>query len=236
LWERHKETARRKVIARGTASNANRMHVATLIFVCFQNRYKDLSAKCDQIKVWNDAVLKAIQTLNNNASTLLICDDAIYNEIFQSLDTLKGKYQDLQNLNNQLQVTIKSKDVELEQLRPIKQLYGNLENSHQQTLQYLKLMKAEIGKLENYRMTIHTQEKVIAKLQSVVESKLKSKFAFLKNISTATATPEIVKGEDNERQASLATENNVEESFVGMQKENEALLEKVSELEIRKQI
>ncbi len=87
--------------------------------------------------------------------------------------------------NTLLQDNLRFKDEELKSLATVKQRCAELEISHQHTLQYLKSMKSEIGKLENYRMTVITQERVIAKLQSVVESKLKSKFSFLKDVSAA---------------------------------------------------
>lgn len=148
----------------------------------------------------------------------------------QSLDYLKSQLQNLERTNQNLENQLKHKEKELSELALLKQRHNDLENSHKQALQYLKTMKAEINKLESYRMTIHTQEKVIVKLQSVVESKLKSKYSFLKTV--ATKVNEAVDRSDPDstetRNESSLLNTMVDDISLELQQQNAALTEKVS--------
>jgi hypothetical protein len=77
-------------------------------------------------------------------------------------------------------------------LEKSQQKYEAIEKEYSELKHFLRSIKTEIQKVESYRLTIQTQEKVIAKLQSIMESKIKSKFSFLKDVPTIMALPEPV--------------------------------------------
>lgn len=84
-----------------------------------------------------------------------------------------------------LQGRLESRETEIIQLKDVQSKFDTLEDAHLKQNKYLQSIQNEVRKIEAYRTTIQTQEKVIHKLQSVMESKLKSKFSFLKEPSLA---------------------------------------------------
>ena len=69
-----------------------------------------------------------------------------------------------------------AKDV-IVQFTALKKEHANLQGAHLEQTKYLQKMTAKINQVSAYQQTIQTQEKVIAKMQTIVESKLRSKNA-----------------------------------------------------------
>ena len=69
-----------------------------------------------------------------------------------------------------------AKDV-IVQFTALKKEHANLQGAHLEQTKYLQKMTSKINQVSAYQQTIQTQEKVIAKMQTIVESKLRSKNA-----------------------------------------------------------
>ena len=60
------------------------------------------------------------------------------------------------------------------EVRHSKAHYEKLEKAHQAQAQYIQKLQQENQKIEVYKATIRTQEKVVAKLEELIESKFRN--------------------------------------------------------------
>lgn len=65
--------------------------------------------------------------------------------------------------------------MQIDELVNLKQKYKELQEAHLQQSDQMQKMQITINKINSYKSTIETQEKVISKMQNVIESKIKSK-------------------------------------------------------------
>jgi hypothetical protein len=115
---------------------------------------------------------KPIDTLDNSILT-----NAVY-EFHRDLVQLKSqnetKDKGIQSLNEKMAKSQQESNIQAKQKQSLEKDFLKLKN-------YIINKQKEIEKLNYYQTTITTQEKIIAKLQLLCESKMKGKFSFLKN-------------------------------------------------------
>jgi Skp family chaperone for outer membrane proteins len=115
---------------------------------------------------------KPIDTLDNSILT-----NAVY-EFHRDLVQLKSqnetKDKEIQSLNEKMVKSQQESNIQAKQKQSLEKDFLKLKN-------YIINKQKEIEKLSYYQTTITTQEKIIAKLQLLCESKMKGKFSFLKN-------------------------------------------------------
>lgn len=137
-----------------------------------ENKRKDL-ATADRIKDYlNRPDHKPIDTLDSK-----ILANAVYHfhhELQQSTQTIATKEQEIMNLQQEKDKILSEKSIQSQQKLNLEKDFLKLKN-------YIINKQKEIEKLNYYQLTITTQEKIIAKLQLLLESKMKGKFSFLKS-------------------------------------------------------
>ena len=96
-------------------------------------------------------------------------------ELGRQLVSLSAKYKAERERNNQMLVKLKKLYSQASSVRHSKAHYEQLEKAHQAQAQYIQKLQQENQKIEVYKATIRTQEKVVAKLEELIESKLRGR-------------------------------------------------------------
>lgn len=99
---------------------------------------------------------------------------------------LSKRIEELTSEKILLEGNIIEKERLIEEAKVLAERFSTLQDAQLKSTQYIASIKKEISRIDNYKNTIQTQERVIAKLQSVMESKLKSKFSFNKEGDNST--------------------------------------------------
>jgi myosin heavy subunit len=114
--------------------------------------------------------------------------------LINSLETVYSNVhkekKEKEDLSLQLEAQKKLTEEEINKGKALQERFTGLEKDYKSLQTYLYQKKSEIEKLNYYQLTIQTQEKVIGKLQTLLESKSKGgKFSFLKEGTSSPALP-----------------------------------------------
>lgn len=123
------------------------------------------------------------------AKTLLVDDsitvDSLLNEkdnktLLRAIKKLQTTIQKQEQDRIKLDAQIARQQEEIERLKVIEAASNDVKLDHDKLNRYVQYIDKDIAKIDLYRRTIKTQEKMMARLQNVMESKLKSKFTALR--------------------------------------------------------
>jgi len=97
--------------------------------------------------------------------------------LIRNMHALREKVQRLDKDRAALQATLAQTKELVIQFAALKKEHHNLQEAHQQQTKYLQKMHGKINQVAAFQETIKTQEKIIHKMQSIVEAKMRSKNA-----------------------------------------------------------
>ena len=115
---------------------------------------------------------REVEQLAKNVETV---QTATPQELARQLVSLSAKYKAERERNNQMLLKLKKLYQQASEVRHSKAHYEKLEKAHQAQAQYIQKLQQENQKIEVYKATIRTQEKVVAKLEELIESKLRGR-------------------------------------------------------------
>ena len=115
---------------------------------------------------------REVEELAKNVDTI---QSATPQELARQLVSLSAKYKAERERNNQMLLKLKKLYQQASEVRHSKAHYEKLEKAHQAQAQYIQKLQQENQKIEVYKATIRTQEKVVAKLEELIESKLRGR-------------------------------------------------------------
>lgn len=95
-------------------------------------------------------------------------------ELMEMINKLRVDFQDQEAEKIAMQNTLKQTKGYLEKYAVLKKEHRSLEEAHLEQSKHLQKMNGKISQIQLFEKTIKTQEKVIFKLQNVLESNLKS--------------------------------------------------------------
>ena len=177
-----------------------------------------------------EKVLKSGTALKDMDATTLV---SILNQMREQLNTSEKEKVELQQV-------LRSAKSAVDQFTVMKKDYRELQDAHVVQTKQLQKMQKKYAQLETYKSTIMTQEKVIAKLQSVIEAKIKNKTPIIPKVpqpssSSVPGTPSSSRLGDNndevdvealqQQQEQEEREREREQQLEGLKNDN-AVLEK----------
>jgi hypothetical protein len=130
-------------------------------------------------------------------STDALLHDASNKTLLRVVHRLQLRMDQYQQDERSMQHRLQSQQDEIGQLRTAEQEWKNLQERHEKQTRYVQYIDKDIAKIDLYRRTIKTQEKMIARLQNVMESKLKSKFTALRAQASRFSFDDDGDGEEN---------------------------------------
>lgn len=96
-------------------------------------------------------------------------------EIAQKLHVMSEKYKTERERNGVIMQKLKTLYQQSAKVRHSQQHFAKLEKAHQSQAAYIQKLQAENQKIEVYKATIRTQERVVAKLEELIETKLRDR-------------------------------------------------------------
>ena len=95
--------------------------------------------------------------------------------IFMNLQVMQEKYKTERERNTIIMNKLKTLYQQSAKVRHSQQHFAKLEKAHQAQAAYIQKLQTENQKIEVYKATIRTQERVVAKLEELIETKLKDR-------------------------------------------------------------
>ncbi len=96
-------------------------------------------------------------------------------ELAQRLHVMSEKYKTERERNTVIMQKLKTLYQQSAKVRHSQQHFAKLEKAHQAQAAYIQKLQAENQKIEVYKATIRTQERVVAKLEELIETKLRDR-------------------------------------------------------------
>lgn len=96
-------------------------------------------------------------------------------EVAQKLHVMSEKYKTERERNGVIMQKLKTLYQQSAKVRHSQQHFSKLEKAHQAQAAYIQKLQGENQKIEVYKSTIRTQERVIAKLEELIETKLRDR-------------------------------------------------------------
>jgi chromosome segregation ATPase len=96
-------------------------------------------------------------------------------ELAQRLHIMQEKYKTEKERNVIIMKKLKTLYQQSAKVRHSQQHFAKLEKAHQAQAAYIQNLQTENQKIEVYKSTIRTQERVVAKLEELIETKLKDR-------------------------------------------------------------
>ena len=134
-----------------------------------------------EVKRHEDVAKEAVQKARDDRIKLKSAEGRDPIMLQNLIKNLSKKIEELTSEKILLEGEISDKEKLIAEAKELAEKYTQLQDAHLKSNQYVASIKKEISRIDQYKTTIQTQEKVIAKLQSVMESKLKSKFSFMRD-------------------------------------------------------
>ena len=92
-----------------------------------------------------------------------------------NLQVMQEKYKTERERNTIIMNKLKTLYQQSAKVRHSQQHFAKLEKAHQAQAAYIQKLQTENQKIEVYKATIRTQERVVAKLEELIETKLKDR-------------------------------------------------------------
>lgn len=102
-------------------------------------------------------------------------DDLDKETLVKVMNSFRNKLVATNNEKKELQQVVAEAKNTIVKYKDLKSDYQTLEDAHLEQNKYIQSMKQKIGQVDKYQITIQTQEKIIAKMQSVIDSKFRGK-------------------------------------------------------------
>jgi predicted nuclease with TOPRIM domain len=149
----------------------------------------------------NDHIAETIITdyLQPSKPLSSLSKSSLINSLETVYSNISKEKKEKENLFHQLETQKQRTEEEITKQIALQERLTGLEKDYKSLQTYLYQKKSEIEKLNFYQLTIQTQEKVIGKLQTLLESKTKGKFSFLKD-GAASPSPALPSKEMQELQ------------------------------------
>jgi hypothetical protein len=96
-------------------------------------------------------------------------------EVAQKLHVMSEKYKTERERNGVIMQKLKTLYQQSAKVRHSQQHFAKLEKAHQAQAAYIQKLQSENQKIEVYKATIRTQERVVAKLEELIETKLRDR-------------------------------------------------------------
>lgn len=125
-----------------------------------------------QLKEMQEQESKEVENLAKSVDSVA---SSTPQELGRQLVSLSAKYKAERERNNQMLMKLKKLYEQASEVRHSRAHYEQLEKAHQAQAQYIQKLQQENQKIEVYKATIRTQEKVVAKLEELIESKLRGR-------------------------------------------------------------
>jgi chromosome segregation ATPase len=97
--------------------------------------------------------------------------------LIRNVQNMRDKVNALERDRTALQDALGQAKTVIKQFATLKQEHHSLQEAHQEQSKYLMKMQKKITQISAYQETIQTQEKVISKMQGIIETKMRAKNA-----------------------------------------------------------